>query len=59
MYDAAAICVKIKETGIRERRIELVTSYVLDYENSNNRSMQKRMTIEKFMEDIRRIEADD
>ena len=36
---------------IREKRIELVTSYVLDFENSNNRSMQKKMAIEKFMKD--------
>lgn len=36
---------------IRQKQIELVTSYVLDFENSNNRSMQKRMAIEKFMKD--------
>ena len=36
---------------IREKRIELVTSYVLDFENSNNRSMQKKMAIDKFMKD--------
>lgn len=36
---------------IREKRIELVTSYVLDFENSKNRSMQKKMAIEKFMKD--------
>lgn len=30
---------------IRENRLELVTSYVLDYENSNNRSLQKKATI--------------
>ena len=36
---------------IREKRIELVTSYVLDFENSNNRSMQKKMAIEKFLKD--------
>lgn len=34
---------------IRQEKIELVTSYVLDYENSNNRSIQKKMAIEKFM----------
>lgn len=36
---------------IRENQVELVTSYVLDFENSNNRSMQKKMAIEKFMKD--------
>lgn len=36
---------------VRAGRVELVTSYVLDFENSNNRSMQKKMTIEKFMKD--------
>lgn len=36
---------------IRQNQIELVTSYVLDYENSNNRSIQKRMAIEKFMKE--------
>ena len=34
---------------IRQEKIELVTSYILDFENSNNRSMQKKQTIEKFM----------
>ena len=36
---------------IRQKKIELVTSYVLDFENSNNRSIQKRMAIEKFMKE--------
>ncbi len=36
---------------IRQRQVELVTSYVLDFENSNNRSMQKKMAIEKFMKE--------
>lgn len=36
---------------IRQNQIELVTSYVLDFENSNNRSIQKKMAIEKFMND--------
>lgn len=36
---------------IRQKQIELVTSYVLDFENSYNRSMQKKMAIEKFMKD--------
>lgn len=34
---------------IRKGSLELVTSYVLDYENSRNRSLQKRMAIEKFI----------
>lgn len=36
---------------IRQKQIELVTSYVLDFENSNNRSIQKKMVIEKFMKE--------
>ncbi len=36
---------------IKQERIELVTSYILDFENNCNRSVQKRMTIEKFMRD--------
>ena len=36
---------------IRENKLELVTSYVLDYENSRNRSLQKKMAIEKFIKD--------
>ena len=36
---------------IRQEKIELVTSYVLDFENSNNRSIQKKMAIEKFMKE--------
>lgn len=36
---------------IRQRKLELVTSYILDYENSNNRSLQKKVAIEKFMND--------
>lgn len=28
-----------------------MASYILDFENSNNRSMQKKMAIEKFMKD--------
>lgn len=36
---------------IRKEQIELVTSYILDFENSNNRSIQKKQTIEKFMEE--------
>lgn len=34
---------------IRHEKIELVTSYILDFENSNNRSMQKKLAIQKFM----------
>lgn len=40
---------------IRDGKIELVTSYVLDFENSNNRSMQKKMAIEKFMKEYTTI----
>ena len=36
---------------IRRKQIELVTSYILDFENSCNRSIQKKMTIDKFMKD--------
>lgn len=36
---------------IRQKQIELVTSYVLDFENSHNRSMQKKVAIEKFMKE--------
>ena len=36
---------------IRQEKIELVTSYVLDFENSNNRSIQKKMAIAKFMKE--------
>lgn len=36
---------------IRKGQIELVTSYVLDFENSNNRSIQKKLVIEKFMKE--------
>ena len=36
---------------IRHKQIELVTSYVLDFENSNNRSIQKKQAIEKFMKE--------
>ncbi len=36
---------------IRRKQIELVTSYVLEFENSNNRSIQKKLAIEKFMKD--------
>lgn len=36
---------------IRQKQIELVTSYVLDFENDNNRSIQKKTAIEKFMKE--------
>lgn len=36
---------------IWQEQIELVTSYILDFENSNNRSIQKKQTIEKFMKE--------
>lgn len=34
---------------IKDNRLELVTSYVLDYENSKNRFLHKRQAISKFM----------
>ena len=34
---------------IRQRQVQLVTSYILDYENSKNRSIQKKNAIERFM----------
>ena len=34
---------------IKQGEIELVTSYILEYENSKNRFIQKRYTIENFM----------
>ncbi len=40
---------------IRQSQLELVTSYVLDFENSNNRSMQKKIAIEKFMKDYTKL----
>lgn len=36
---------------IKLRRVELVTSYMLEYENEKNRFMQKKRTIENFMND--------
>ena len=30
---------------IRQRQVQLVTSYILDYENSKNRSIQKKNVI--------------
>ena len=34
---------------VKRGQLELVTSYVLEFENSNNRSIQKRLAIENFM----------
>ncbi len=36
---------------VRQGKIELVTSYVLDFENSNNCSLQKKTAIEKIIKD--------
>lgn len=44
---------------IRKKKLELVTSYVLDYENSKNRSLQKKMAIEKFIEDYTTLYVSD
>ncbi len=37
------------QTMIKNREIELVSSYVLDYENSRNRSEQKKESISDFI----------
>ena len=34
---------------IKQGKVELVTSYILEYENSKNRFLQKKQTIESFM----------
>lgn len=34
---------------IKDNRLELVTSYVLDYENSKNRFLHKRQAVSEFM----------
>lgn len=44
---------------IRRGNLELVTSYVLDYENSRNRSLQKKMAIERFMKEYASIYVSD
>lgn len=44
---------------IRKGSLELVTSYVLDYENSRNRSLQKRMAIEKFIREYTSVYVGD
>lgn len=44
---------------IRKGNLELVTSYVLDYENSRNRSLQKKMAIERFMKEYTSIYVSD
>ena len=36
---------------IRQEQVELVTSYILNFENSKNGSMQKKHAIEKFMKE--------
>lgn len=38
---------------IRKGNLELVTSYVLDYENDRNRSLQKKMTIERVIREYK------
>lgn len=35
---------------VRQNKVELVTSYVLAYENGKNRFLQKRQVIEAFMD---------
>lgn len=39
------------QESIKNRELELVTSYVLEFENSRNRLQKKKETILKFMED--------
>ncbi len=39
------------QDSIRQGKLELVTSYVLEYENDANRSAQKRMAIQTFMDE--------
>ena len=36
---------------IKDKKIELVPSYVLDFENSKNRVIQKKLAISTFMEE--------
>ena len=36
---------------VKDSKLELVTSYILDYENSKNRSAQKKQAISKFIEE--------
>lgn len=36
---------------VKQEKLELVTSYILNYENSNNRSIHKRDAIDKFMKE--------
>ena len=52
--DQSQICIYLETQAklhiqdmIRKGDLELVTSYVLDYENDRNRSLQKKMAIER------------
>lgn len=44
---------------IRKGDLELVTSYVLDYENDRNRSLQKKMAIERFIREYSSVYVSD
>ena len=44
---------------IRKGDLELVTSYVLDYENDKNRSLQKKKAIERFIREYSRVYVSD
>ena len=44
---------------IRKGDLELVTSYVLDYENDRNRSLQKKMAIERFIKEYTSVYVSD
>ncbi len=44
---------------IRKGDLELVTSYVLGYENDRNRSLQKKMAIERFIREYSSVYVSD
>ena len=60
-------CVFILETQaklhiqdmIRKGSLELVTSYVLDYENDRNRSLQKKIAIDRFIREYTSVYVSD
>ncbi|MBR1553265.1 MAG: hypothetical protein IJ631_04550 [Schwartzia sp.] len=50
-----AKAVKLIQSKIKNGDIELVSSYVLEYENENNPFLMKRLYIENFIEDYSSI----
>lgn len=44
---------------IRKGSLELVTSYVLDYENDRNRSLQKKIAIDRFIREYTSVYVSD